>query len=377
MHKSKIKILFFIGTLNSGGKERRLLELLTYLNRLECYQLYLVTKQSNVMFENFYSLNVQWIPLSTSRLTVGSFFEFYQIVREIGPDIIHTWGNKQTLISIFPRVFFKKIRLVNSQITSAPPKIPTAEKLISKLNFQVSDKILSNSFAGIESYRPPKSKSSVIYNGLNFRRFEGLPDKGVIRGQFGVETRFAVVMIATYSQNKDYVRFFKVGRALLNIRQDTTFLGVGYYVDDQEFYRQALEISRGFHQLKPLPGTYQVEALVNACDIGVLFSNAKVHGEGISNAVIEYMALGKPVIANDAGGTKEIVEDQWNGLLIQEESPEEIARKIDALLNQPELMEKMGKRSKERVRRDFSLDKMGFEFEKVYRELISQLDKST
>jgi glycosyltransferase involved in cell wall biosynthesis len=372
MNSEKIKILFFIGTLSSGGKERRLLELMTYLNRSGRYSLFLVTKQAEVLFDNFYDLEVKWLPLSTSKLTLGSFSEFFQIVEKVSPDIIHTWGTKQTLIAIPPKLFSKKIKLVNSQITSAPPKLPLSEKLLSRFNFLFSESILSNSFAGINAYQPPKSKSQVIYNGLNFQRFQSLTDKQEVRKKFGIDTPYAIIMVASYSQNKDYERFFNVGRELLKLRQDTTFLGIGYHDESEPYFRNALEISANTPNLKPLPGTFEVEALVNACDIGVLFSNTKVHGEGISNAIIEYMALGKPVIANDAGGTREIVKDNWNGLLITDESPREIAEKMNSLLNQPGIMLEMGRRSKQRIQEDFLLDTMGAKFEKVYQSLLEQ-----
>lgn len=370
MSKGKIKVLFFIGTLGSGGKERRLLELITYLNKSDKYALFLVTKQAEVLFENFYSLQVEWLPLSTSRLKVGSFSEFYGIVRKVSPDIIHSWGSKQTLISIPPKLLFKKIKLVTSEITSAPPKLSPTEKFLSRINFLFSDSILSNSYAGVEAYNPPKSKTQVIYNGLNAKRFNALPEKEEMRRKFGIETTFAIIMVASYSVKKDYERFFKVGRELLKLRQDFTFLGVGYHDESEPYFGAAQKIASNFTNLKPIPGTFEVEALVSACDIGVLFSNKKVHGEGISNAVIEYMALSKPVVANDAGGTREIVVDQWNGLLIQEETPDLIAQKINDLLDNPTLLEEMGKRSKERILADFSLEKMGLEFERIYKELV-------
>jgi glycosyltransferase involved in cell wall biosynthesis len=342
---------------------------MTYLNRFENFSLFLVTKQTDVMFDNFYGLKVEWISLSSKKLNMGSFFELYKIVVKVNPDFIHTWGEKYTLLSIPLKLFGRNIKLINSQITSAPPNLSLSEKLVSRVNFKFSDVILSNSYAGIEAYNPPKSKSSVIYNGLNFRRFKDLPDKKLIKEKYGVLTRFAVIMVATYSKNKDYERFFKVGLALQKLRTDTSFIGVGYYVDDESFFKNAKEICQDNPNLMPIPGTSEVEALVNACDIGVLFSNSVVHGEGISNAVIEYMALGKPVIANDAGGTKEIVKDGLNGFLIQNESPDEIALKLDFLLNHPEIMGKMGKNSKDRIESDFSLEKMGAEFLNVYQNL--------
>jgi len=59
-------------------------------------------------------------------------------------------------------------------------------------------------------------------------------------------------------------------------------------------------------------------------------------GEGISDAVMEYMALGKPVIATDGGGTKELVIDNSTGYLIKPESAKDLARKILYLLEHHE-----------------------------------------
>jgi glycosyltransferase involved in cell wall biosynthesis len=362
----KTKILFFIGTLSSGGKERRLLELLTYLDRSNQYELYLVTKKT----DEIYSLQVKWIPLKSKKLKFSTFFEFNSIVRQIKPDIIHTWGNKQTFIALLPHCIHKNIKIVNSQITSAPPKIPLVDKLISKLNFRYSNVILSNSIAGVESYNPPKNKTHVIYNGLNFERFKNLPSKEEVQAKYSLNKKFTLVMIASYSLNKDYERFFQVGIELSKLRNDTIFLGVGYFQNGNEvFFNKCEELTKNFPDLRQISGISDVEALVNACDMGLLFSNQKVHGEGISNALIEYMALGKPVIANDAGGTREIIENDFNGYLIHDESANEIALKIHLLLDNPDKMKLMGERSKNRIYTEFSLERMGKEFEKVYRLL--------
>lgn len=107
---------------------------------------------------------------------------------------------------------------------------------------------------------------------------------------------------------------------------------------------------------------YDVEDLVNACDIGVLISNKKVHGEGISNALIEYMALGLPVIANDAGGTKELIVPGENGVLITQETDEEIAISITELLDHPEKRMKYGEAGQRKIKDCFTIQKMGRTF---------------
>jgi glycosyltransferase involved in cell wall biosynthesis len=367
----KTKILFFIGSLKSGGKERRLVELLTYLNETNKYHLFLLTKKRGLSFKKILDLDVTLISLDEIKNKVSNFSQFYRAAQKINPDIIHTWGSVQTL-TVLPYIILKKnVKLVNSQITAAPPKVNLDRKIINKINFLFSDVILSNSFAGIEAFNPPLQKSKVIYNGMNLLRFENLSHSECIRKEFGIEHKFVVIMVASYSKNKDYLRFFKVGIELSKLRNDTAFLGVGFFdKDDEKYYKDCVELTSGHNNLKALSGTSKVESLVNACDIGVLFSNTKIHGEGISNSLIEYMALGKPVIANDAGGTKEIIVDGENGYLFSNDSAEFIASKINDLLNCPIKMEQMGGNSKKRILKEFSLSRMGLEFEKTYQDVL-------
>jgi glycosyltransferase involved in cell wall biosynthesis len=371
MNQIKIKILFFIGSLGSGGKERRLVELLTFLDKRGKYELILVSKNKGISFEKFFDLKVKWIRLDSQVSDLKSFIQFYKIADEIKPDIIHTWGYIQTFMVLPYILKNRNVKLINSQITAAPPKISLKERLINKVNFYYSDVILSNSFAGLEVYHPPKTKSKVIYNGLNFDRFNNLIPPVVIKKDFDLENKFTIIMIASYSKNKDYKRFFEVGIALNKLRSDFTFIGVGFFRSEfQVFFNEAINLTLNYPNLRPIPGTSNVESLINVCDLGILFSNTEVHGEGISNSIIEYMALGKPVVANDAGGTKEVVKNEENGYLIKDETPEQIAQKINYLLDNPNLMIEMGRASKNRVMADFTLPRMGEEFEMVFSSVL-------
>ena len=67
-----------------------------------------------------------------------------------------------------------------------------------------------------------------------------------------------------------------------------------------------------------------LESIINICHCGVL----STFTEGISNAVMEYMALGKPVLVTDGGGSKEIVVDGKTGLLCEKRNAEDLAEKI-------------------------------------------------
>jgi glycosyltransferase involved in cell wall biosynthesis len=80
--------------------------------------------------------------------------------------------------------------------------------------------------------------------------------------------------------------------------------------------------------------------------------------EGLSNAVIEAMATGLPVVATAVGGTPELVVDGVTGYLVPPESPEALAAAIRSVLETPAKAWQMGKAARYRVEEQFSVDRM-------------------
>ncbi len=368
------RIMFYIGSLLAGGKERRLLELLTFLKNKTDIELMLVMTIKKIHFPQFLELGIPVKILNPE----GNGFQpnilpkFYQLCKEFKPDVIHTWGAKQTLYTL-PAVIGLKIPLINSQIASAPPKgsISFMDNLINKINFQFSKLILSNSYAGIDAYNPPKNKCKVIYNGVSCSRFTNLPDRDTVRAKYQVYTPYLVIMSASFSANKNHKIFLEIAKIVTSIREDITFIGVGAHdYSVNPLYSEILEASIDYPRII-YPGRIEdVEDLVNASDIGMLFSNTSVHGEGISNSVLEYMALSKPVIANDAGGTKELVFNNKNGYLITNQSAEEISKMVIELIDNKEKSKRFGDFGRKVIEKNFSIDKMGKGFIKIYEECI-------
>lgn len=112
-----------------------------------------------------------------------------------------------------------------------------------------------------------------------------------------------------------------------------------------------------------------VPDLIAACDVATLCS----YSETTPLAIMEYMALGKPVVATRAGGIPDLIEDQVHGLLVEPEDPAALARAIATLLRDPELAHDMGRRGRERQRREFSIDRVARRVEGLYEELLLEL----
>jgi glycosyltransferase involved in cell wall biosynthesis len=261
------------------------------------------------------------------------------------------------------------IKFVNGMITDAPSSIKYFGRahIRARLTFLFSDVVLSNSYAGLRAYPVPRHKGCYIHNGFDFSRTENLASPDTVRKKFQVNTPYVVGMIAAFSMRKDYETFIMAAKTILQKRDDVTFLGIG----DGSTLDKCREMVTGTLQSRVrLPGSqHDVESIINSFDIGVLVTNHRVHGEGISNAIMEYMALSKPVIATQGGGTGEIVIHNVNGFLVRPGHVADLAERIEFLLNHRDVARSMGEAGKQRIADNFSLERMVTRYVEIYEGL--------
>jgi len=110
-----------------------------------------------------------------------------------------------------------------------------------------------------------------------------------------------------------------------------------------------------------------VYPLMKKMDIVV---HASVRPEPFGRVIIEAMALGKPVIATDMGGPKEIIQNGINGILISPNDPFNLAEVIVELLKNKEKMNYISENAVKTVEKKFTLEKHVREIEKIYEALI-------
>jgi len=90
--------------------------------------------------------------------------------------------------------------------------------------------------------------------------------------------------------------------------------------------------------------------------------------EGMSNAMLEAMSSGLPILATDTGGTVELVTDGENGYIIRMKDAVHLAEKIEALIVNPQLREKMGQASRWRAER-MSWRNVAEEYHNLYKKV--------
>ncbi|MCC5794978.1 MAG: glycosyltransferase [Chromatiales bacterium] len=186
-----------------------------------------------------------------------------------------------------------------------------------------------------EGYRP--DQVTVVYNGYR------PPDEDIAcaASDWPVPDGAAgIVLVANLRPIK------RIGDALDALARVSTAGPLPHLVvigegDPDELSRRAgdLGLTDRVHLLGPRP---RVEAYLQKADIGLLCSES----EGFSNALVEYLQAGLPVICTDAGGNPEAVDDGHTGLLYPPGDIDALARRMEQLLTSPDMRHTMGSRAR-------------------------------
>ncbi|MFP7754061.1 glycosyltransferase [Thermodesulfobacteriota bacterium B35] len=368
--KKPIRVVQFIDSLRSGGKERQLVELLKGLSRDGDVECELIVMSETTHYADLYKLDIPVRRLvRKSRRDPAIFWKMYRLLEKIQPHILQSWSSMCSVYAL-PAVKILDIKFVNGFLRNAPPclGIKNKEWRRSKLTFPFSDAIVANSKAGLKAYNAPKKKSCCIYNGFDFSRITGLEERELILKRYRITTPLVVGMVATFSDNKDFLTFINAAQHILETRRDVTFLAVG----DGPNRRQCMElVKKENRQFVLFPGKIKdVESLAHVFNVGVLVSNKDIHGEGISNTIMEYMALGKPVIATDCGGNRELVVEGKTGYLLHNGDHKALTERLNNFLNRPNIAKEFGRAGAERLCEIFTLERMTYDYLELYHQLL-------
>ena len=109
--------------------------------------------------------------------------------------------------------------------------------------------------------------------------------------------------------------------------------------------------------------------LLVASDIFVLSSRK----EGLGVAALEAMALGRPVVASRVGGLAEVIDDGRTGVLVRPDDPEALGEALAKLLEDAGLRRRLGAAGPERIRDEFSPDRMVKAYERLYTDILEEV----
>lgn len=363
-----MRVLQIIDSLVAGGKERQLIELLKGLKAAPGIVSALVVLSDVVQYDEFAGLNVTTHVLPRrSRYDLSVLPRLWRVMRAFRPDVVHSW-NAMCSIYAAPLARLSGAKFVDGFIRSAPAGLTMRdpEFLRGRLTRPLATRVLANSMAGLASFGVPAGRGECIHNGFDFGRLGLVVDPDAMRRALGLGPGPVVGMVGSLSDAKDYDSFIALAASVAAVRNDVTFLVVGDGPHRERLEQLAAKSGACVHFLGRRG---DVESIVNIFTIGVLLS---VNGEGISNAIMEYMAFAKPVIATNCGGNGEIVEEGHTGFLIAVRDVPALTEHVLRLLDDPNRAAILGLRGRERLRERFGLERMTREHVRLYGRILAR-----
>lgn len=296
-------------------------------------------KEENSCNTNIYRLNVDkedrhnWKNLELARYMWKGFRKARELDSKNDYDLIHAWSGIPC--GLMARILNKPyiVGLRGSDVPGYNPDM--------SIEYLFLTPIIKNTWSNAEEVIPNSKglrelatetmdiKMTVIPNGVNTEKFKPGKNKS---------DKFQVLTVARLTERKriqDLIKAMKstedielkiVGEGEMEseLKEKTADLGIE---DKVEF--------KGYIPHEELPQLY------SKADVFVLPSL----NEGMSNAVLEAMSSGLPIITTDTGGTDELLHG--NGEIVPKESPKSIQKKIKHYKNNPNSRKEHGNKSRE------------------------------
>lgn len=218
----------------------------------------------------------------------------------------------------------------------------------------------------------PSGKLHHIPIGVDTDRFNPKLEGKKIREEFNIPNNCKVILFAgdltPYKGAEIMIRSLKlVVKDRVNVRCIMLTKGTYEYEENRRKAVQSLIENLGLQGKISLLGVRKdIERVYAASDIVVLPFSQSYALMDTPRALLEAMAMGKPVVTSDVGGISEAVTHMKTGLLIKGDSPTEVAEAITLLLEDDEISEKLGKNGRSLVEEKFTWASIVQEIEKVY-----------
>lgn len=291
----------------------------------------------------------------------------FLILIKIKPEVVHSQGRWYTLL---PAVAYKKLygcRLIHTFHTEPSEGFPILVKaFVQYLLFQCDcvtfvSKGLKDKINKILGFR--FGKTAITYAGVEASEVSEDTVKE-FRREFNIKNGSKILLalgLTALSYKADGAKILM--RAVLKLKDKYPDILLiltreGLYSND---LRRFAEDNRISDYVLFTGNVSDPFVPLSLCDIYTHISL----GEGLPLALLEAMAMGKPIIATPVGGIPEAIEDGKNGILV-EPDVDKIAEKIEYLLENKQIAEELGRNAKKAVEDEFTWEKSAKKFIEIY-----------
>jgi len=346
-HKKKV-LHVITGLEPGGGAETMLLRVLPHLEKTENIVCCMISKgeiahrleQKGV---KVYSLNMQ------SKLDIRGIWRYRKILKKVNPDV---QVNYLIHADIFGRIFgwlfgvSKIIAFIRNRHEE------TLYKFAERLTLPIIDCLLTNSPATMQFYKENYSLPdcrNVLPNGV------AVPDRDKLKSEYLFDQLSidkndqTITCVARLHKQKDHDTLLKAFGKLQHDYPDTKLLFCGNGPRKKELKQLAHKLDITDNVLF-LGRRDDINEILKIADVFVLPSLF----EGMSNALLEAMAMGRGCIVSDIPENAELITDGQNGLTFQTGNSNDLCNNLQRFLGSEELRDKFGKAALEKIKESHS-----------------------
>lgn len=366
-----VRVCFLIDELIAAGTEGQLLALISRLDRNRVKPTLCLLRGGSPLSQ---ALEPTCCPVV--RLGIRSFrhpstplrmARLYHLLRRGQFDVLQVYFADSTYMGVLVGTLARVPRIVRTRNNLGYWMKPR-DRWLGRLATRFSDALISNcdacqaAFLRDEGKLPPKSV--VLENGVDLERFP-LPR---FERRSGREPRVGIV--ANLRPVKNLELFVRAAARVAAEFPTATFhiAGEGELRPQLRQLASDLGIGKRFF----LPGSVaNIPAFLSQLDAAVLCS----HSEGMSNALLEYMAAGVPIVANDVGANRQLLAEGACGMLIPPNEEVALAGAVSHLLRDPERALRLARAARRRVEQQYRREVMVERFQAFYEDLVDDLPR--
>lgn len=368
----KLRLAIYTEGFYAGGTERQLVELIKGIDRDRFSLSVLSSRPGGPMEQDLHNADIPitYFPLKSLKEfnALRQLWRLRSFLCRHEIDVLHTYSITGNTFAVLAGLLARTPIIITSR-RDMGVMIPPIYRPLQVAFSYCADAVTTNALAIknmlVERERVNPDKISVIYNGIDLTRFTASGARGEARRALGISARAPVIgMVAQIKPIKGHIYLIKAAHRLTEWLPDLRLLiiGDGNERADLEKLVSALGISEN---VIFVGYTSEVTRLLSALDVSVLSSLS----EGISNSVLESMAVGVPVVATAVGGNIELITPERTGLLVPPADAEALAAAILRLLTDRALHERLAHNAHRMVMERFANERMVENFQRLYSEL--------
>jgi len=362
-----MKLVLAIRSLNIGGAERQFIELIKNIDKNK-FDILVCTMYGGIQEDIIKNIsNIKYINLEKKgRYDFFKFYKNYQkVLNEFNPNVIYSFLGEMNLFSLWCKP--KKTKVIwgfrsSKRDVKKDGKVSQILFLLQKKLSKKVNKIIFNSYAGLKFHKEQNfyiDNAIVIYNGVDTTKFKkDTLKRDNFRKKYNLKNdEIAIGIVARINYVKGYIIFNQVAKKILDKYEHIKFFSVGD--GDENIKKECKEILKDYNNQKFiwLGNQKKVEKVYSGLDI--VISSSFV--EGFSNSIAEAMSCECACVVTDVGDSKIIVDNI--GIVVKPNSVDDLYNGIEQMIKSD--YNAIGKKSRERIVQNFSIDKMVISTEKV------------